>query len=156
MSTPVYGMNFGVTDPLHSPSYTTTRTRLQSDLTNPAPLFDVKTLSAGSAISVNLAVSQTISEPLLVVSHRLGYIPQVYTLYNLLGTYSIGQIVLASGGSAIDFIGYTLGTQLFTIVHTVQSFGGGSGNYTSPAPNYKVWVKYIICNNPSIQTISIN
>lgn len=168
MTDVVYGMSFSPTDAINLPTYSTNTNRLQSDLTNPAPLFNVRTIPAGTGSSIDFSITETISEQLLVVNHELGYLPQVYIVFYLIpkdpsvdpstfsGAYTIGQMFLAEGGAGADFINYTVNTQTLTINHINESFGGSSGSYTSYAPDYNLWVKYIICNNSQIQTITIN
>lgn len=165
-----YGMNFANTngDAVHNPTYTTTQNRLQIDLNNPAPLFNLITLEAGTGFSIDLSTITTDSEQLAVINHNLSYVPQVYTTFYLIpinpsinpstfaNTYGIGQVLLGEGGNSVDFIGYTVNSTTLTFNHTVESFGGGSGSYTSVAPDYKVQIKYLICNNPQVQTITLN
>jgi hypothetical protein len=163
-----YGMNFGVSDAANNPNYTTTQNRLQIDLNNPAPLFNLVTVGAGTAFSVDLTQVQSDTEQLLLVVHDLGYIPQVYTtLYlepinpniapsNFNYSYGIGLVLLAEGGAGDDVIDYNVTSTTFTVNHTVQSFGGGTGSYTSYAPDYNLTIKYLICNNVGIQTITFN
>jgi hypothetical protein len=163
-----YGMNFGTTDAINSPTYTTTQNRLQIDLNNPAPLFNLVTIPAGTGFSVNLAAVQSDTEQLLLVNHNLGYVPQVYVTMILTpinptnnpstyaGAYGIGVGLIAAGGAAVDSIGYALTTTTMTINHTVTSNGQGSGSYTSYAPDYNLTIKYLICNNVGIQTIIFN
>jgi len=165
-----YGMNFAADggDAKNSPTYTTTQNRLQIDLNNPAPLFDLITIPAGTNFSVDLTQVQSDTEQLYVVNHALGYKPQVYLVFLLVpanptssgavssGTYTIGQMLLNQGGGGQDAITYSVNSQTLTINHTVSSNGSGGGSYTSPANQYLIQVKYLICNNPSIQTVTLN
>lgn len=171
MTDTVYGMNFAADggDAIHFPTYTTTQNRLQIDLNNPAPLFDLIKIPAGTNFSVDLGQVQQDSEQLYIVNHNLGYIPQVYVVFLLLpttssstgaltvGAYSFGEMLIAEGGSSTDIINYAINSQTLTINHIVTSDGTDPGfSYTSPANQYLIQIKYLICNNPAIQTISIN
>jgi hypothetical protein len=163
-----YGMNFGTQDAVHSPTYTTTQNRLQIDLNNPAPLFNALTIPAGTGFSVDLTQVQSDSEQLLLVTHNLGYIPQAYVTFLLTpinptnnpssyaGAYGIGLVLIAAGGALVDSITYNLTSTTMTINHNVNSLGMGSGSYTSYAPDYNLTIKYLICNNQGIQTITLN
>ena len=163
-----YGMNFGVQDAINNPNYSTTQNRLQIDLNNTAPLFNLITIPAGTGFSVNLAAVQSDSEQLYLINHNLGYIPQVYVTFQLVpinpsnnpssyaGTYGLAIAIIAEGGSGSDYINYALTTTTMTINHTTSSNGQGSGSYTSYAPDYNVIIKYLICNNVGIQTITFN
>lgn len=160
-----YGMNFAADggDAIHNPTYSTTQNRLQIDLNNPAPLFDNLIISAGTGSSVDFSVAEEISEQLLVINHNLGYVPQVLSVFSLISKstglyqgYGLGFALLAEGGAGQDWIDYSINAQTFTINHHNESFGGDTGSYTSTAPDFNLWVKYLICNNPAIQTISIN
>lgn len=165
MSQGKYGIQFGNTDAINNPDiYTSTRNRLQIDLTNNAPLFNVKTVPAGSAFSVSFNVAQTITEQLLLINHNLGYIPEVYTVFTLTllstgvaSSYALGQIFIANGGGGADYINYTATANTLQINHVVVSYGfGGGGSYTSTANLYNLTVKYLICNNLGIQSSNYN
>jgi len=165
-----YGMNFAPQggNAINAPTYSSLQERLQIDLNNPAPLFDVVTVGAGSAFSVSQSTVQSDSEQLLVINHNLGYIPQVYVTFlltpnsgsssgaNSVDTYSLGQMTITNNGYVADYIGFQLTTTTMAVVHTVASSGEGTGSYTSPANEYNVQIKYLICNNLGIQTLSFN
>lgn len=153
-----YGMNFAKQggNAIQSPTYSSLQARLQIDLNNPAPLFDVVTMAAGTAININEAVVETISEQLLVVDHNLGYIPQAYLFFQAQLTYSLGFYIISGGELVNDSVGYILTPTTLTINHTVESFGNGTGSYTSTAASIQLNVKYLICNNLGIQTLSFN
>ena len=163
-----YGMNFAPHDAVNNPSYTTTQSRLQIDLNNPAPLFNVVTQSAGTAWNVSTANPFNISEQLLVVNHQLGYVPQVYVAFLLLpisgassgatytGQYSMGQLLIYEAALVNEYINYSVNTTTLTINHVLTGGGFDVGPYTSPANQYLIQVKYLICNNPVVQTITIN
>ena len=141
-----YGMNFGVSDAINNPNYTTTQNRLQIDLNNPAPLFNALTIPAGTGFSVNLTQVQSDTEQLLLVTHNLGYIPQTYVTFFLTptnpannpstyaGAYGIGIVILNQSGAGVDSISYSLTTTTMTINHAVTSNGTGIGSYTSYSP----------------------
>lgn len=166
-----YGMNFAGQggDAINAPVYSSLQSRLQVDLNNTAPLFNIITIPCGSAFSVNLLTTTVISEQLgTPIIHGLGYIPQVIAVFYLIpiGTpatpsnyaysYSLGQSLLAQGGGGQDIINYSVNSQTLSFNHIVSSTSGGVGSYTSIAPSYKVQIKYLICNNPQIQTLSFN
>ena len=165
-----YGMNFAPQggSAITSPTYSSLQTRLQIDLNNPAPPFNVVTIGAGTAFSVSNSTPQSDSEQLLLVTHNLGYPPQVYVTFLLtpnsgsssgvssVNTYSLGQMTITNNGIVADYIGFQVTTTTMAIVHTVVSSGQGTGSYTSPANQYNVQIKYLICNNLGIQTLSFN
>jgi hypothetical protein len=157
-----YGMNFGSRDAENNPSYTTLRDRLQVDLSNNAPLYNVRTDPAGSALPVDFSVASILQETIFQVIHGLGYIPQTYTVFTLsnkdgtplaIGSqYSINRMLLAQGGFGEDYIQSSVNNSIFSVVHYNISYGGGTGGGASLAPLYNISTKYIICNNPVVQT----
>lgn len=161
-----YGMQFGLIDALHAPSYSTLNNRLQINLNNPlGKQFDVPIISAGTNVNISLAADETITEQLLLVTHGLGYIPQTYVVFSLLAQgstqtpgevgYTEEQVYFMQGDTGSDFISYVVGKDTFTILHYVVSTGTGSGTYTSTAANYNLQVKYLICNNTQIRTTKL-
>lgn len=158
-----YGMQFGPTDALRAPDYSTLQERLQINLNNLlGKQFDVKTITAGTAINIDLTDVETISEQLLVITHGLGYVPQTYAVFSLIPKsstetpselgYTEEEVLLSEGGSGQDYISYTIDKDTFTVLHYVTSNGTGTGDYTSSANTYNVQVKYLICNNTKIRT----
>ena len=169
MSDPIYGMQFTSNkDAIGESTYLSTQQRLQSDVTNTVPLFNITTIPAGTGIPIDWSTVVTNSEQLFLVTHSLGYIPQVLILFHLIpislsnnpstfsGAYTMGGIVLAEGGNFTDWIDYTVTAETLTINHHNQSYGAGTGSYTSLAPAYNLWFKYVICNNTQIQTVTLH
>ena len=163
---PDYGMQFGTTDAIHDPFYTTNQNRLQTNLFNPlGAQFDVVTISAGTAFSVDLSTVATDTEQLLSVTHGLGYIPQTYVVFStiLIGSgdtpgqagYYEEEVYLTVGDGISDTISYTVNEDTFTVNHNVISNGTSSGSFTSAANLYTLQVKYLICNNTQIRTTVI-
>lgn len=160
---PDYGMQFGTTDAIHDPFYTTNQNRLQTNLFNPlGKQFDVISIPGGTAFSIDLSTVVTDTEQLFTITHGLGYVPQTYVVFSpiLIGSgqtagqtgYNEEIVILASGGTGTDVIDYTVNEDTFTINHTLTCDGSGSGSYTSTANLYTLQVKYLICNNTQIRT----
>lgn len=157
-----YGMKFSNSGNINNPDYTTDTKRLNIDLSNPEPLFGIKTTSGGTGINIALDSASTISEQLLVIPHVLTYEPQVYITLMLIAIngeapglllnnrYASGTIPYNAGGSLYqDWIDTTVTATTVTINHHVQSYGVGTAgsSYTSVATYYNLQTKYLICNN---------
>lgn len=153
-----FGMNFGGTDIIRNPNYSTTRERLQFN-TNPPfdPQYDIITAPAPVTVNVDLTQQSTTTQQLAVINHGIGYKPKVIITFTLpvgvtpfnstMQGYSNGLFILSEGAEVTDYITYVVGSQLLTINHYIVSNGIGSAgsSYTSNCP--AIVIKYIICNN---------
>ena len=154
----MYGMSFGA-DVKNNPDYTTTRERLQFNMNPPYdPQYNILQTATPVPITVDLTQVSTNQQQITApIHHGLGYVPKVVIAYTLpLGVtpfnsnvqgYSNGIFLLTESAEVIEYVTYTVNTELLTINDYVISNGVAfSGTYTSICPALQI--KYIICNNP--------